>query len=159
MHRRERTAFSIECPIFRDGEPIPRKYTCDGEEISPPLRWKGAPAGTKSFVLICDDPDAPMMTWIHWIVYSIPGTTTELSEGLPAGDVVDGGIKQGLNSWRKMGYGGPCPPRRNRHRYFFRLFALDTELSLSPGETRHDIERAMKGHILDQTKIMGVYGT
>ncbi len=137
---------------------IPTKYTCDGEGISPPLRWSGAPPGTKSYVLICDDPDAPMMTWIHWVVYSIPTTTTELREGVPPGAPVDGGMIQGLNSWRKTGYGGPCPPGKKRHRYFFRLFALDTELSLRPGETRHDIEKAMKGHILDQTQMMGVYG-
>ncbi len=151
-------AFRIESSGFKNGEVIPKRYTCDGEGVSPPLRWADAPLGTKSFVLICDDPDAPMMTWIHWIVYSIPGTTSELKEGIPPKETLDGGITQGINSWRKMGYGGPCPPGKSRHRYYFRLFALDTDLSLRPGESRHDIERAMKGHILGQTFIMGVYG-
>ncbi len=149
--------FRIDSPAFKNGEMIPRKYTCDGEGVSPPLKWSGAPSGTKSYVVICDDPDAPMMTWIHWVAYSIPGSVSELREGGPTNEVVDGGITQGINSWRKIGYGGPCPPGKSRHRYFFRLFALDSELGLRPGETRHDIEKAMKGHILDQAQLMGVY--
>ena len=150
-------ALSIEIPGFKSGDVIPKKYTCDGEGVSPPLKWSDAPPGTKSFVLICDDPDALMMTWIHWVVYGIPATMTELREGLPMGKVLDGGIMQGINSWRKTGYGAPCPPGRSRHRYFFRLFALDTELTVKPGESRHDVEKAMRGHILGQAEAIGVY--
>ncbi len=150
--------FRLESQGFKDGDVIPKRYTCDGEGLSPPLRWTDPPTGTKSYVLICDDPDAPMMTWIHWVVYSIPGTASELREGLPNKDVVDGGIAQGINSWRKMGYGGPCPPGKNKHRYFFRLYALDSEIKVKPAETRHDIEKAMRGHVIAKADLMGVYG-
>jgi len=151
-------AFRIESPSFENGGTIPRRFTCDGEDASPPLRWMDPPPGTKSFALICDDPDAPMITWVHWIVYAIPSNVTELREGVPKSELLEGGMKQGRNSWRKTGYGGPCPPGRKPHRYVFRLYALDTELALAPGEAKKDLERAMAGHILAQVEIMGRYG-
>jgi len=151
-------AFKIESLSFKNGDMIPKKYTCDGEEVSPPLKWTDAPPGTKSFALVCDDPDAPMITWIHWVICLIPGGTSELIEGVARKDVADSGIVQGMNSGRKTGYSGPCPPGRSRHRYFFRLYALDAELALRPRATRHDLDKAMRGHVLGQAEVMGVYG-
>ena len=150
-------AFSLESLTFKNGDFIPKKHTCDGENTSPPLRWTEAPAATKSYALVCDDPDAPMMTWIHWVIYSIPGDITELVEGIPNKAVLDRGIAQGINSSKRIGYGGPCPPGHSRHRYFFRLYALDTDLDLPPGATRHDLDKAMKAHILGQAELMGIY--
>ncbi len=149
--------FKLESPAFDHGGRIPRKYTCDGEEISPPLEWSGAPAGTRSFALICDDPDAPMGTWVHWVLYDLPSDTSSLPEGLPNQREFSNGAKSGKNSWGKYGYGGPCPPS-GVHRYFFRLYALDTKLGLEPGAGAGRLRRAMEGHVLAKAELMGKYG-
>ena len=125
----------IESSQFSEGSMIPAKYTCDGQDISPPLTWKDAPAGTKSFALICDDPDAPMGTWIHWVIYNIPGNSAQLAENIPPHKELGNGPLQGINSWSRIGYGGPCPPS-GIHRYFFKLYALDISLELKPGITK-----------------------
>lgn len=149
--------FQLESSAFENGKTIPRKYTCDGEDVSPPLMWKGAPEGTKSFALICDDPDAPLMTWTHWVVYGIPASVDYLLEGLPKAEVVAGVIKQGSNSGRRVGYAGPCPPGGKVHRYYFRIYALDADPDIKPGESKKHLEEAMKGHVLGQAETMGLY--
>lgn len=139
--------------VFKQGEAIPSKYTCDGSNISPPLTWKDVPSGTRSLVLIMDDPDAPHGVWDHWILFNIPTNVDMLAENtqeLPTG------TQQGKTSWDTLGYGGPCPPDRE-HRYFFKLYALDKVLSLSPGATKSEIDTAMKGHILGTAELMGKY--
>lgn len=146
----------IKSRAFGNGEMIPVKYTCDGADFSPPLEWTAGPAGTKSFALICDDPDAPMGTWVHWVIYDIPPTTLMLAEGITREKELPGGGTQGINDFRKIGYGGPCPPG-GTHRYFFRLYALDTVLGLKPGITRDHLLKAMKGHILAEAQTMGTY--
>lgn len=140
-------------PAFDYGARIPVQYTCDGPDRIPPLRWEGLPAGTKSLVLIMDDPDAPMGTWVHWVVFDIPPETQGIEEGqAPPG-------RSGRNSWGRTGYGGPCPPRGKPHRYFFRLYALDVPtLGLPEGASREQVDRAMQGHILAQAEWMGTYG-
>lgn len=149
--------FQIESSAFGDGEMLPTKYTCDGLDISPPLHWNNVPEGTKSFALICDDPDAPMMTWVHWILYNIPSEKTRLQEGIPATEILEKGIVQGRNSWNKIGYGGPCPPGSKPHRYYFRLYALDTILDVKPGAKKKHILAAMSGHIRAQAELIGTY--
>jgi Raf kinase inhibitor-like YbhB/YbcL family protein len=136
---------------------IPSQYTCEGDDLVPPLAWSGAPAGTKSYALIVDDPDAPdpaapKMTWVHWVVYNLPAATRALPEGgrLPAG------AHSGLNDWRRTGWGGPCPPV-GRHRYFFKLYALDTMLPEMRAPTKAMLEQAMRGHVLAQTELIGTY--
>jgi len=142
---------------FSDGQPIPAKYSCEGSDVSPPLKWTNAPANTKSFALIADDPDAPVGTWVHWVLYDLPPNTTGLPEDVAKTQVISGGAKQGLNSWPRLGYGGPCPPPGKPHRYFFKLYALDTMLNLKPGATKKDVEAAMKGHVLAEGQLMGTY--
>ncbi len=142
---------------FAEGAAIPVKHTCDSKNVSPPLKWSGVPAGTKSLALIADDPDAPVGTWVHWVVYDLPPTATELAEDAPKGQYLTGGAKQGLNDFRHLGYGGPCPPHGKPHRYFFKLYALDTLLDLKPGLTKKDLESAMDKHILAQAQLMGTY--
>jgi len=141
---------------FQAGDPIPARHTCDGPDISPPLEWSGPPPATKSFSLICDDPDAPRGIWVHWVLFNIPPTSTSLPEDILKTRTISTGARQGINDSREIGYSGPCPPR-GVHRYFFKLYALDTELSLDPGITKSDLERAMKGHIISQTELMGTY--
>jgi Raf kinase inhibitor-like YbhB/YbcL family protein len=142
---------------FQEGAAIPAKYTCDSKNVSPPLKWTGVPPTAKSLVLIVDDPDAPVGTWVHWVLYDLPPTATELAENLPTSHSVAGGAKQGLNDFRRIGYGGPCPPPGKPHRYFFKLYALDALLELKPGLTKKDLERAMDKHILAQAQLMGTY--
>jgi len=142
---------------FADGGAIPAKYTCDAKNVSPPLKWSGVPAGAKSLALIVDDPDAPVGTWVHWVLYDLPATSSELAEDMPKSQYVTGGAKQGLNDFRHLGYGGPCPPPGKGHRYFFKLYALDTLLDLKPGLTKKDVEAAMAKHILAQGQLMGTY--
>ena len=142
---------------FKEGGPIPALYTCDGKDISPQLKWTNAPANSQSLVLIADDPDAPAGTWVHWVLYDLPSTTTELAEDTPKSQFLSGGAKQGLTDFRRLGYGGPCPPPGKPHRYFFKLYALDTLLDLKPGATKKDVERAMDKHILGQAQLMGTY--
>ena len=150
-------SLQITCTAFVNGKPIPEKHTCDGGDVSPPLQWSNAPASTKSFVLIADDPDAPVGTWVHWVLYDLPSTTTALAENTPKTQFLPGGAKQGLNDFRRLGYGGPCPPPGKPHRYFFKLYALDTLLDLKPGATKKDVEAAMKGHVLAEAQLMGTY--
>ena len=147
------TAMSIEITssVFEEGERIPVEYTCNGKNISPPLAWKGLPVNTQSLALIVDDPDAPAGTWVHWVLYNLPAS----AEGLQSG-AADSGI-QGQNSSRKSGYSGPCPPAGKPHRYFFKLYALDTSLTIDPGATKAELEKAMQGHILGQGQLMGIF--
>jgi len=152
--------FAVRSPAFTDHGPIPRKYTAEGEDISPPLEWSGAPPGTRSFALIVDDPDAPdprapQRTWVHWVLYDIPAEAHALAEdarkrGLPPG------TRQGLNDWRRSGYGGPSPPT-GRHRYFHKLYALDVVLSDLEQPTKARLLNAMKGHVLAEGQLVGTY--
>lgn len=152
-------SLTISSKSFRKTEDIPRKYTCDGSDISPQLSWNGVPEGTRSFAIIMDDPDAPMGTFNHWVLYDIPPEVRELPEGVPKDPVIPNGAKQGINSFRRVGYGGPCPPRGPAHRYYFYLYALDIpSLGLGTKATKVEVEKAMKGHILGQAEIMGRYG-
>ena len=143
--------------VFTEGAAIPPKHTCDAKNVSPPLKWNDVPAGAKTLVLIVDDPDAPSGTWVHWVLYDLPATTSELAEDVPKSQYIAGGAKQGLNDFRHLGYGGPCPPHGNPHRYFFKLYALDALLDLKPGLTKKDLEHAMEKHILAQAHLMGTY--
>lgn len=146
----------IASSAFAPGQPIPQKHTCDGPDVSPALNWSEAPQNTKSFALIADDPDAPVGTWVHWVLFNVPAGTQALPEGVPKTDSVAGGV-QGRNDFGRIGYGGPCPPPGKPHRYFFKLYALDTTLSLSPGVKKPDVEKAMQGHVLAQAEVMGTY--
>jgi Raf kinase inhibitor-like YbhB/YbcL family protein len=146
----------IKSSAFKEGEIIPGKYTCDNIDISPPLVWSQVPAGTKTFALICDDPDAPMGTWVHWVIFNLPGNILELSENVPKSEVLKNGAKQGRNDFRNIGYGGPCPPG-GTHRYYFKIYALDKELDSKPGITKKDLLKAMEGHILASGQLMGRY--
>ncbi|MHB1590827.1 MAG: YbhB/YbcL family Raf kinase inhibitor-like protein [Sulfuricella sp.] len=146
--------------VFFQGGMIPQRYTCDGSDLSPPLVWSGLPAGTKSLVLIVDDPDAPdpaapKMTWVHWVLYNLPPITGELPEGVPA-QVLPQGTLQGVNDWQRTGYGGPCPPV-GRHRYFYKLYALDAVLPDLGRPAKAVVEKAMQGHILGHAELMGQY--
>lgn len=146
-------AFKLTCPAFQHDGVIPGVYTCDGRDFSPRLEWEGEPLGTQSFALIMDDPDAPMGTWDHWIVFNIPANTHSLPERLAA---LPGKAKAGVNTWGRNDYGGPCPPDRE-HRYFFKLYALDVLLDLPEGVKKADLISAMKGHILAEIELMGRY--
>ncbi len=146
----------ITTPAFDDGGMIPEKYTCDGENISPPLNWTKGAIETKSYALISDDPDAPMGTWVHWVIYDIPPYTTNLPENIPKDETLKNGPKQGTNDFGKIGYGGPCPPG-GIHRYFFKIYALDKMLELKPGLRKKELLNAMEGHILAQGKLIGKY--
>ena len=142
---------------FAEGAAIPAKYTCDEKNVSPPLKWNAVPPATKSLVLIADDPDAPVGTWVHWVLFDLPAGTSELQEDQPKTQYLPGGAKQGLNDFRTLGYGGPCPPPGKPHRYFFKLYALNTQLELKAGARKKDVEHAMANHILAQTQLMGTY--
>jgi len=152
------TSIDLTSTAFAQGQAIPAKYTCVGDaasslkDVSPPLTWGEPPADTQSFALIMDDPDAPNGTWDHWILFNIPASTRELPESMP----VNSGFPGGNNSWGRTGYGGPCPPS-GTHRYFFRLYALDEMLAISPGATKGELEKAMVGHILAQGELMGTF--
>jgi len=141
---------------FNEGGMIPGKYTCDGADVSPPLNWGALPVGTKSLALICDDPDAPVGTWVHWVYYDIPIGTKGLPEEVATDEHPEEGGTQGLNDFRKIGYGGPCPPG-GTHRYYFKLYALDITLNLSSGATKKQLLKAMENHIIDQTQLRGKY--
>jgi len=147
----------ITSTAFNEGQPIPQKYTCQGSDISPPLVWTNAPANTKSFALIADDPDAPMGTWVHWVLYDLPPPTKALPEDVAKTQYITGSAKQGINDFHRLGYGGPCPPPGKPHRYYFKLYALDKMLELAPGETKQDVETAMQGHVLAEGQLMGTY--
>ncbi len=143
---------------FATGEKIPQQHTCDGADASPPLLWSDPPAGTQSFALIADDPDAPVGTWVHWVLYDLPADSRGLGAGIAKQQELANGARQGTNDFRKIGYGGPCPPPGKPHRYFFKLYALNAKLGLKAGATKAEIEKAMQGHILAQGELMGRYG-
>lgn len=148
---------TITSPAFKMGSAIPKKYTGDGADVSPPLSWDGVPEGTKSFALISDDPDAPVGTWVHWVIFNIPPSEKGLPEGVPKQNTLPNGAKQGLNDFRKIGYNGPAPPPGKPHRYYFKLYALDTLLDLPAGIKKSDLLKAMEGHILSTAEYMGTY--
>jgi Raf kinase inhibitor-like YbhB/YbcL family protein len=151
-------AIQVTSPAFKEGEVIPRDNTCEGKDLSPALQWGKVPDGTKGLALICDDPDAPVGTWVHWVIYGIPADATGLPAGVPTDKELETGAKQGTNDFKNIGYGGPCPPKGHGfHRYFFKLYALDAELALKPGATKKDLEAAMKGHILAEGQLIGKY--
>ena len=150
-------SLELTSAAFTRGAAIPRQYTGDGPDVSPPLKWTDPPGGTKSFAVICDDPDAPMGTWVHWVIYGIPPETRELAEGVAKTETLASGAKQGVTDFRSVGYGGPAPPPGKPPRYFFKLYALDTELSLGPRMRKKDMVKAMEGHILAQGELMGTY--
>jgi len=150
-------SFNLESAAFKNGDNIPQKFTCEGTDVSPHLRWGDIPAGTKSLTLIADDPDAPVGTWVHWVIYDMEPLVSELWEGIARSEELPGIGKQGINDFRKVGYGGPCPPPGKPHRYYFKLYALDTRLNLKTKATKQDVEQAMQGHILAQTELMGKY--
>ena len=148
--------FPFTSTAFNNEERIPTKYTCDGKDVSPPLQWSDPPQDTKSFALICDDPDTPRGTWVHWILYNIPASTGALQEAIPSDANLADGSWHGMNNWGRLGYGGPCPPS-GTHRYFFNLYALDKMLDLTSGASKDQVWHAMHGHILAQAQLMGVY--
>jgi len=150
-------ALAVSSPDFSSGGDIPREFTCTGEDRSPALEWSGAPAGTKSFALIADDPDAPAGTWVHWVIFNIPGTAHALPGGVERKEQLADGTRQGHNDFRKIGYNGPCPPPGKPHRYFFKLYALDSDLKLAPGSNKSEVEKAMEGHTLGRAEWMGRY--
>jgi Raf kinase inhibitor-like YbhB/YbcL family protein len=150
-------AFTISSPSFPNGGNIPRKFTCDGADISPELSWSHPPADAGSFALIADDPDAPAGTWTHWVIFDLPPATSALPEAVSKVDELPSGGRQGRNDFQRIGYGGPCPPAGKPHRYFFKLYALDRALGLKPGSTKQELEQAMQSHILEKTEWMGKY--
>ncbi len=155
----EGSSFFIRSSAFMNDTYIPRRYTCDGDNVSPELYWGDVPQGTQSFVIIMEDPDAPFGVFVHWIAYDIPYYVTTLRENLPKVPVVDGMIKQGLNDFGRIGYDGPCPPKGMPHRYFIRIYAVDIPtLGLPPGATKEDVKNAIEGRIISQTYLVGRYG-
>ena len=150
----------LKSPVFDEGGVIPLKYTCEGDDVAPPLEWENVPENTGSLVLIVDDPDAPdpeapKMTWVHWVVYNLPPDVRGLPEGANT-DKLPVGTEQGLNDWQKIGYGGPCPPI-GRHRYFFKLYVLDIVLENLDSPTKAEVEVAMQGHVIAQVELIGTY--
>jgi Raf kinase inhibitor-like YbhB/YbcL family protein len=146
----------IASPAFEDGRPIPSKYTCDGENVSPPLEWSDVPTRARSVALICDDPDAPKKDFVHWVVYNVPPDRTALPEHVKPSERLPDGGSQGKNDFGKVGYGGPCPPSGTHH-YRFTLYAVDTELKVPPSSTRQEVMTALKNHVLDTAQLTGVY--
>jgi Raf kinase inhibitor-like YbhB/YbcL family protein len=151
--------FAIHSPVLSSQAAIPAKYTCEGDDVSPPLAWSDPPAGTKSFALIVDDPDAPdpaapKVVWVHWVVYDLPADTRELAEG--ASESLPAGARAGKNDWKRTGYGGPCPPV-GRHRYFHKLYALDVVLGDRGAIGKKELEKAMAGHVLAHAELVGTY--
>ena len=150
-------AFQLKTDAFQPEEEIPINFTCDGKNQLPSLSWQNPPSNTKSFVLIAEDPDAPMGTWVHWVVYDIPSSTLQLAEGIPFLETLPDGSKQGMTDFGRPGYGGPCPPPGKAHRYYFKLYALDSLLNLPLKQTKADLIRSMQGHILAAAQLMGKY--
>lgn len=153
-------ALALSCSAFVDGAPIPAEYTCDGADRSPPLAWSGVPPEARSLALICDDPDAPGRTFVHWVLYGMPPQLTSLGPGIPPDETLAdlGGALQGTADHRRTGYGGPCPPPGKPHRYHFTLYALDAPLDLGPRARKDEVERAMHGHVLERAQLVGLYG-
>lgn len=150
-------AFTLTTAAFAPGSEIPDRHTCKADDLSPALQWKGAPAKTVAFALIMDDPGAPAGVWVHWVLWNVPRSATNLPEGVPKNDQLGDGSQQGRNSFDKIGYNGPCPPPGQTHRYFFRIYALDVKLNLSADADRSQLDAAMKGHVLAQTEYMGTF--
>ena len=150
--------FELKSQAFTTSGTIPIKHTCDGSDLSPPLEWYGVPEGTMTFTLIVDDPDAPVGTWVHWVLYNLPRDIQKLPEGVPANETIEQGASQGVNDFRKIGYGGPCPPPGKPHRYFFKLYALDKKVGLGARATKKELIKTMEGHILGQAELIGKYG-
>jgi len=154
--QQQKSELRLTSTAFKEGEAIPRGYTCDGANVSPPLEWTGVPKSAKTIAIIADDPDAPGGTWVHWVLYNLSAEGLGLIENTPQTETLQGGGVQGKNDFSKIGYGGPCPPS-GTHRYFFKFYALDSELALQPGATRAEVEKAMEGHIVGQAQLMGTY--
>ncbi len=151
-------AFVLKSPAFKYGERIPRKYTCEGEDINPPLQWSDPPSGTKCFVLIMEDPDAPRGVFTHWVLYNIPADRREIPEGIPKEPIVEGIGVQGVNDFGRVGYGGPCPPRGHGvHRYFFRLYALRDVPSIREGARKEEVLNAIRDLVIAVAEYMGTY--
>ena len=150
-------SIELTSTAFQQGATIPKQYTGDGANRSPALRWSEPPTGTKSMALICDDPDAPRGTWVHWVLFNLPTQTRELEESVPTTETLANGAKQGKNDFGNIGYGGPAPPKGKAHRYYFKLYALDVALDVPAGTTKAELEKAMKGHILAEGQLMGTY--
>ncbi|HUV30512.1 MAG TPA: YbhB/YbcL family Raf kinase inhibitor-like protein [Acidobacteriota bacterium] len=149
-------AIIVTSAAFEEGGMIPREYTCDGADISPPLSWSGVPPAAKSMALICDDPDAPAGTWVHWVLFNLPLDTTELPQSIPPEETLANGARHGVTDFGRHGYGGPCPPG-GTHRYYFKLYALDTMLEIAGRVTKTGLLSAMEGHTLAQGHLMGKY--
>lgn len=148
----------LQSSAFAAGEPIPKQFTCDGADQSPPLAWSGAPTGTKSLALIVEDPDAPGGTFVHWVIFNLPPAPAALSAGAPKQATLPNGANQGRNGFRRIGYGGPCPPPGSPHHYHLRLYALDAALDLTPGASSAEVRAAMAGHVLGEADLTGTYG-
>jgi Raf kinase inhibitor-like YbhB/YbcL family protein len=146
----------ITSSAFEDGGMIPVQFTCEGKDISPPLTWENVPDGTQSIALICDDPDAPMGTWVHWVLFNLPADIRGLTENIPPDDILQNGARHGKNDFRNLGYGGPCPPG-GTHRYYFKIYALDRVIDLSAGTTKPRLLKEMDGHVLAEGQLMGRY--
>jgi Raf kinase inhibitor-like YbhB/YbcL family protein len=150
--------FQVRSDAFSEGETIPQKHTCEGADVSPPLAWTGAPEGTAAFALVVDDPDAPVGTWVHWVMFDMPPAVTSLEEGIPATGLLQSGAKQGINDFKRPGYGGPCPPRgHGAHRYVFTVYALDATVGLKAGATKAELLASMEGHVLAEAELVGTY--
>ncbi len=150
-------ALELKSSAFGNNEFIPKKYSCQGEDVSPELSWEGIPAGTQSFALICDDPDAPMGTWVHWVIFNIAAGKSSLPEAVATEEVVEEGARQGKSDFGTIGYGGPCPPPGRPHRYFFKLYCLDASLDLHSGIRKKELLQAMRGHIVEEAQLIGLY--
>jgi len=147
---------NVTSTAFKEGAMIPKRYSCDGDDVSPDLAWTGVPEGARTLALICDDPDAPMGTWVHWVLFNIPPDVTSLPAEVPSQKTLSNGARHGKNDFGKFGYGGPCPPG-GTHRYYFKLYALDTAINLESGITKAQLVDAMQGHILAEGQLMGKY--
>ena len=156
--QKEAFIMRLSSPAFLDGQPIPRKYTCEGADVSPPLTWSVPPAGTRGLALISDDPDAPAGTWVHWVIYDLPGVSKGVPEGIPSSATLGDGARQGKNSWGNTGYGGPSPPPGAPHRYFFRLYALRTPLNAPAGLEAKEVEALARPKSIELAEFMGTYG-
>jgi Raf kinase inhibitor-like YbhB/YbcL family protein len=152
----KKSEIKVTSAAFQEGQPIPRQYTCDGVNVSPPLEWSGVPKTAKTIAIIADDPDAPSGTWVHWVLYNLPADNIGFVENVPATETLKAGGFQGTNDFGKIGYGGPCPPSGTHH-YSFKVYALDAELPLKAGATKAELEKALEGHVLIQGQLMGTY--
>ena len=158
MAKSNQETMTLKSAAFSQDEIIPKIYTCDGPDLSPPLEWSKPPAATKSIALLCEDPDAPSGMWVHWVVWGLAPDSTSLPQGLTTDRILSLESRQGRNDFGRIGYGGPCPPPGKPHRYFFRIYALDAKLELGSDATRGDLLAAMKGHIIGEGELKGRYG-